>query len=74
MRKIYQFDGLDGGVLSIGECSAPEQLMLGITNDGHEAHMLISRDEWYALFEVRYEIKFKAKKEHADEQALHVVK
>jgi hypothetical protein len=73
MRKIYQFDGLDGGVLSVSECSEPEQLALCITNNGHEAHMLIGRNEWYALFEIRYEIKFTPVKEENDEQKLKAV-
>jgi hypothetical protein len=74
MRRVFHFDGLDGGVLSVGECTEPERLALCITNDGHETHMLISRDEWYALFSVRYEIKFVDKQEEeGDEQKLKAV-
>jgi hypothetical protein len=60
MRRVFQFDGLNGGVLSVGECLEPERLALCITsNDGHEAQMLIGSDEWYALINTRYEIKIK---------------
>jgi hypothetical protein len=73
MRRVFQFEDLDGGVLSVGECAEPERLALCITKDGHETHMLIGRDEWYALFGVRYEIKFALAKEEEDEQKLKAV-
>ena len=73
MRRIYQFDGLDSSILSVGECAEPEQLALCITNNGHEAHMLIGSDEWYALFGVRYDIKLKPAEEEEAEKKLKAV-
>jgi hypothetical protein len=39
MRKVYQFDGINGGTLSIGECSEPEQVLVHVECSGNDAHM-----------------------------------
>jgi hypothetical protein len=57
MRRIYQFDGIDRGVLSIGECLAPEQVAICITDhNGNEAQVLLSRDDFRALCGLSYDI------------------
>jgi hypothetical protein len=60
MRKIYQFDGLDGGVLSIGECAEPGQLIVRIEHNGNCADMRLSREEWQELMRLNYHIAFRS--------------
>ncbi|ADE17000.1 hypothetical protein Nhal_3991 (plasmid) [Nitrosococcus halophilus Nc 4] len=54
MRKIFQFDGLDGETLSVGECKQDDRIALCISNGERETHMLLSRDEWEELMDLRY--------------------
>ncbi len=55
MRKIFQIDGLDGSVLSIGERSQPQQVALCLRDaDGNEVHMLIGYDEFRELCSLTY--------------------
>lgn len=49
MRRIYQFDGLISGVLSVGECAEPEQVLLHIERDGATADVRLPREEWQNL-------------------------
>lgn len=73
MRRVFQFDGKDGGVFSLGECSEPEQLSLCISSNGNEARMVISQEEWYALVGMCHEIRFKFAEEEDGEKKLKVV-
>ena len=57
MRKIFQIDGLDGSILSIGERSQPQQAAIYIRNaDGNEIHMLIGYDAFRELCSLAYDI------------------
>ena len=59
MRKIFQIDGLDGSVLSIGERSQPQQVALCLRDaDGNEVHMLIGYDEFRELCSLTYDIRW----------------
>jgi hypothetical protein len=70
MRKVYQFDGLNGtGLLSIGECNEPEQVLVHIECNGHEAHMRISRDEWQELMRLNFHIAFQSPAEASEGEA-----
>jgi hypothetical protein len=70
MRKIYQFDGLSGsGVLSIGECAEPEQVIVHIERSGTCADMRLSRDEWQELMRLNYNIAFQSPAEASEGEA-----
>ncbi|MBK7543100.1 MAG: hypothetical protein IPN66_07085 [Candidatus Competibacteraceae bacterium] len=57
MRKIFQIDGLDGSVLSVGERVQPQQAAICISNsDGKEIHMLISYESFRELCSIAYDI------------------
>jgi hypothetical protein len=59
MRRIYQFDGVDHGLLSVGECSEPERVALCIEDQsGREAHMVLSREDFRTLCSLSYDIRF----------------
>jgi hypothetical protein len=60
MRKVFQFDGLDGGVLGIGECSEPEQVIVHTERDDNSADLRLSRDEWNELMRLNYHIAFRS--------------
>lgn len=61
MRRIFQFDGLSSGALSVGECAEPEQVLLRIEREGATADLRLTREEWRNLMglnhtiEIRYE-------------------
>jgi hypothetical protein len=59
MRRIYQFDGVDRGLLSVGECNEPERVALCINDQsGREAHMILSREDFRTLCSLSYDIRF----------------
>jgi hypothetical protein len=59
MRRIFQFDGIDQGVLSVGECAKPEQVAICITDHaGKEAQVLINRESFRELCGLSYDIRF----------------
>jgi hypothetical protein len=72
MRRIYQFDGLDGGVLSIGECTEPEQIIIHLERNGQRTDMRLGRSDWYNIVDLGYKVNFIEKEEA--EQKLAVVK
>lgn len=56
MRKIFQIDGLDGSVLSIGERSQPQQAAICIQDaNGKEIHMLIGYEQFRELCGLSYD-------------------
>lgn len=57
MRKIFQIDGLDNSVLSIGECKEPQRAALCIRDsEGNEIHMLIGQENFRELCSLSYDI------------------
>lgn len=56
MRKIFQIDGLDGSVLSIGERDQPMQAAICIQDGkGNELHMLIGYEQFRELCGLSYD-------------------
>ncbi|MEZ5577709.1 MAG: hypothetical protein R3F44_19545 [Candidatus Competibacteraceae bacterium] len=59
MRKIFQFDGIDQAVLSIGECKEPERVAICIKDsEGHEVHMLLGQENFRELCSLSYDIRW----------------
>ena len=57
MRKIFQIDGLDNSVLSVGECKEPRRAALCIKDSqGNEIHMLIGQDSFRELCSLSYDL------------------
>lgn len=57
MRKIFQIDGLDNSVLSIGECKEPQRAALCVKDSqGNEIHMLIGQNSFRELCSLSYDI------------------
>ena len=57
MRNIFQFDGIDQTVLSIGECKEPERIAICIKDgEGNEAHMLLGQENFRDLCSLSYDI------------------
>ena len=56
MRKIFQIDGIDGAMLSIGERNQPQQAAICIMDaHGNETHMLISYEGFRELCGLSYD-------------------
>lgn len=58
MRKIYQIDGKQAGVLSIGERSATDEVAICINQGDEEVQILINEKEFMALCELKYTVEF----------------
>lgn len=59
VRRIFQIDGIERGVLSIGECTLPARVALCITShSGCEAQILLSKECFEELCDLRYSIRF----------------
>jgi hypothetical protein len=57
MRRIFQFDGSDDGLLSIGECREYETIAICIKDrNGHETQILLSQENFRALCGLSHEI------------------
>lgn len=71
MRKIFQIDGLDNSVLSVGECKEPRCAALCIKDSqGNEIHMLIGQDSFRELCSLSYDIHWipEPQIEHPEEE------
>jgi hypothetical protein len=70
VRRIYQFDGLDGsGILSIGECAEPEQVTVHIERDGNCVDMRLSCEEWQELMRLNFHVAFQSPAEASEGEA-----
>lgn len=57
MRKIFQIDGLDGSMLSIGERSQPQQAAICLRDSqGNEVNMLIGYEQFKELCGLSYDL------------------
>ncbi len=57
MRKIFQIDGIDNSILSVGECKEPQRVFLCIKDSqGNEIHMLIGQESFRELCSLSYDI------------------
>ncbi|ADJ29865.1 MULTISPECIES: hypothetical protein [Nitrosococcus] len=70
MRRIFQLDGLDKGILSVGERQESNQIALCISHANQEAQILLSEEAFKELAHLRYVINFQSNDE---EQSLKAV-
>lgn len=57
MRKIFQIDGLDGSMLSIGERNQPQQAAICLRDSqGNETNMLIGYEQFRELCGLSYDL------------------
>ena len=59
MRRVFQFDGLNGeGVLSVGECEQEAQVAIVIHQGGKEMRIFLSEADFADLADLRYRLRF----------------
>lgn len=59
VRRIFQIDGIERGVLSVGECAMPERVVLCITgHSGYEAQIVLSEEGFDELCRLKYSVHF----------------
>lgn len=58
MRRVFQFDGLNGGVLSVGESSTEAKVVMCIHNGDAETQIALSREAFFELSGLRFTINF----------------
>ncbi len=67
MRKIYQIDGKQTGVLSIGERSAIDEIAICINQGDREVQILIKEKEFMELCDLKYRVEFHKPKQPESE-------
>ena len=59
MLKIFQIEGLDGSILSIGERKQPQQAAICIKDSqGNEIHMLINNEAFKEMCSLSYDMRW----------------
>lgn len=58
MRRVFQFDGTDGGVLSLAESSTAAKVIICVHNGDTEAQVALSREDFFELAGLRFAINF----------------
>jgi len=49
MRRIFQIDGVDSGLLSVGESKLVDRVVLCIQSGDQEAHLMLNRETFKQL-------------------------
>lgn len=69
MLKIFQIEGLDGSILSIGERKQPQQAAICIRNsEGKEIHMLIGYEQFRELCGLSYDFHWTPEQRPVEEK------
>jgi len=58
LRRVFQIDGQNGGVLNIAERPNDQRVLLIVSNGDAEAQISISREDWIEMCGLRYELRF----------------
>lgn len=72
-RRIFQLDGLNGGVLSVAEKPDDGRVLLVISTGGQEAQIALDQDGFEELADLKYSLRFSAPEKPQAEPALKVV-
>jgi hypothetical protein len=57
-RRVFQIDGLNGGLLSIAERPNETRVLLIIGNGEKEAQISLSREDYAELADLKYSLRF----------------
>lgn len=58
MRRVFQFDGLNGGVLSVGECEQEAKVAICLHQGETEVQLFLSEAQFIELTGLRYTLRF----------------
>lgn len=70
-RRIFQIDGINGGVLNIAERPTEAFVLLVISIDGTEAQIRLSQEDFGKIADLKYGLRFG--KEAQEQPALRAV-
>ncbi len=73
LRRIFQLDGIGGGVLSIAERPHENRVLLVISTEKGEAQIGLSQEDFTGLAELRHSLRFGDAEPQADTSALKAV-
>lgn len=77
MRRIFQIDGVDSGLLSVGESKLVDRVVLCIQSGDQEAHLMLNRETFKQLCGLEYQLKFvwepEPQESETEKQQLQVV-
>lgn len=72
-RRIFQLDGIYGGVLNIAERPYEDFVLLITSTDKGEAKIALGKDDFVRLAELRYILRFADAEPQADTPALETI-
>ena len=58
LRRVFQIDGVNGGVLNIAERPDNPFVVLIISTEGGEAQIRLSQDDFREMCELKYSLRF----------------
>lgn len=58
MRRVFQFDGLNGGVLSVGECEHEAKVAICLHQGDKEVQLFLSEEQFGELAALRYTLHY----------------
>ncbi len=70
-RRIFQIDGINGGILNIAERPNEDRVLFIISSEGSETQISLSKENFEELTKLRYSLRFG--EPQADAPALRVV-
>ena len=57
-RRIFQIDGIGGGILSVAERPDENRVLLVVGNDKAEAEISLTKADFIKLADLRYGLRF----------------
>lgn len=72
-RRIFQLDGVNGGILSIAERLNETSVLLVISHDETEAQLALDKEGFWALADLKYSLRFSEPAEPQAEPTLKAV-
>ncbi|MGY6217341.1 hypothetical protein ACW73L_19480 [Methylolobus aquaticus] len=58
MRRVFQFDGMDGGVLSVGECEQEAKVAICLHQGDKEVQLFLSEEQFGELAGLRFTLRY----------------
>ena len=72
-RRVFQLDGLNGGVLSIAEKPAEGRVLLVISQGDQEVQIALNKDDFEELAGLKYSLRFSVPEQPQAEPTLKAV-
>ena len=72
-RRIFQLDGVHGGVINIAERPGENRVLLVISHGEQEAQIALDKDSFWELADLKYSLRFSEPEKPQAEPTLKAV-